>query len=463
MLVLRDQLDIALGSILLFIGVCSFAIALIRRRREDRILIWFGLFSGIYGVRMLLRAALNGATLSPHVRRTFENANDAASYLVLVAALVFWWELSKGRLRRINEIAMIPAVFIAVAGLGAIALGRSPLVFMNWNNALAVCVVLVLLTVSAVPALSRRYLVVPGRVLAIGTLIFAAVALYINVEHLLGRSPIDELEPPSFAIFVLSLGYVTAEKVFSNERRLLSIENELEIARGIQTSILPAGVPELDRTRIAAVYRPMASVAGDFYEFIVIDRHRAGFLVADVSGHGVPAALIASMVKVAMQSVVAVADSPAEVMRRLNRVLSGQLRGQFVTAAYLWVDTERNRARYSAAGHPPLLYWRAASNELQRIESNGLLFGVLADTDYPVCDVALASGDRLLLYTDGVIEAENSTGIAFGDTRLEEVLRTAHAHTAVEVSDRLLAEVRNWQPQSATQQDDITLVVIDVL
>jgi sigma-B regulation protein RsbU (phosphoserine phosphatase) len=382
---------------------------------------------------------------------------------VLVAALLFWWELSKGKLRQFNELAMIPAVFIAVAGVAAIALGKSPLMFMSWNNALAVCVVVVLLTVSAVPALSRRYLVVPGRVLAFGTLIFAAVALYINVDHLLGRSPVDELEPPSFAIFVLSLGYVTAEKVFANERRLVSIENELEIARGIQNSILPAAVPELDRARIAAAYKPMASVAGDFYEFVVVDHHRAGFLVADVSGHGVPAALIASMVKVAMQSVLAVADKPGDVMRGLNRVLTGQLRGQFVTAAYLWIDTERNAARYSAAGHPPLLYWHAASNELRQIESNGLLFGVLPDTEYPEADIALTSGDRLILYTDGVIEAENSAGTAFGDSRLEEVLRTTRAHTAVEVSDRLLAEVRNWQPQSATQQDDITLVIIDVI
>jgi sigma-B regulation protein RsbU (phosphoserine phosphatase) len=169
------------------------------------------------------------------------------------------------------------------------------------------------------------------------------------------------------------------------------------------------------------------------------------------------------MVKVAMQSVVNVADRPAEVLSGLNRILSPQLRGQFVTAAYLWMDTDAKKARYSAAGHPPLLYWSAQSGELRRIESNGLLFGVLPDSEYPVADIALDSGDRVLLYTDGVVEAENSTGVAFGDARLEEVLRSTRAHTAVEVSDRLVAEVRNWQPPSAAQQDDITLVVIDVV
>jgi len=412
---------------------------------------------------MLFRVALSQSNASEHLRRVLEVANDTTSYVILVFALLFWLELSVGKMRRFNEIATIVAALIAVAGIVAILLGKSPALLLPLNSVLAVCVVFVLLTVSAFPSLSRRYLLVPGRVLAIGTFVFAAAALYINISNVLGIQPIDAIEPPAFAIFVLCLGYVAAEKVFANERRLLSIENELEIARGIQRSILPASVPELERTRIAAAYKPMASVAGDFYEFVVVDRYRAGFLVADVSGHGVPAALIASMVKVAMQSVVAVADSPGEVMRGLSRVLSGQLRGQFVTAAYLWVDTERNMARYSAAGHPPLLYWRAESHELCRIESNGLLFGVLPDSEYPVCDVALGRGDRLLLYTDGVIEAENSTGIAFGDGRLEEVLRLSRAHTAVEVSDRLLAEVRNWQPQSVTQQDDITLLVIDVL
>jgi hypothetical protein len=87
----------------------------------------------------------------------------------------------------------------------------------------------------------------------------------------------------------------------------------------------------------------MTAVAGDFYEFIPVDQHRVGFLVADVSGHGVPAALIAAMIKVAMQSLVRCAHQPREVLRGLNRILSGQLRAQLVSAAYLWFDMELGR------------------------------------------------------------------------------------------------------------------------
>jgi len=251
------------------------------------------------------------------------------------------------------------------------------------------------------------------------------------------------------------------EKVFADERHLLAIEDELAIAREIQASILPSSVPELSRLRISAAYCPMTAVAGDFYWFIAIDPNRAGFLVADVSGHGVPAALIASMIKVAMQSVVTCADDPSSVLRGLERALSGQPRGQFVSAAYLWLDTESHKALYSAAGHPPLLHW--SQGKLERIQSNGLIFGVESDCDYPVREISITTGDRFLLYTDGLIEPENTNGESFDDRRLEEVVRDNQLRPASELSDRLLSELRHWQPASAAQQDDITLIVIDVL
>jgi sigma-B regulation protein RsbU (phosphoserine phosphatase) len=250
--------------------------------------------------------------------------------------------------------------------------------------------------------------------------------------------------------------------VFANERRLLAIENELAIAREIQTSILPSCVPQIDNLSISAAYRPMTAVAGDFYEFIPVDRKRVGFLVADVSGHGVPAALIASMIKVAMQSVEPCAHDPQAVLRGLNHVLSRQLRGQFVSAAYLWVDTENCRALYSAAGHPPLL--RLRQGKLERIESNGLLFGVIAERDdYPICALSTSPGDRFLLYTDGVTEPENATGDSFGDTELERVVRANQGSPPTELSNKVFSAIRRWQPSSTTQQDDITLIVIDVV
>lgn len=204
----------------------------------------------------------------------------------------------------------------------------------------------------------------------------------------------------------------------------------------------------------------MTAVAGDYYEFIPVDQNRVGFLVADVSGHGVPAALIASMVKVAMLSLVSFAHDPPEVLRRLNRILFGQMQRQLITAGYLWLDTEIGRGLYSAAGHPPLL--RLRENTLERIENNGLPIGVRPDSSYPVCEMELKAGDRFLLYTDGVVDPENAEGEPFGDRKFEQVVRNNHSRPPSELSEQVLAEIRHWQPASMTQLDDITLVIIDV-
>jgi len=287
--------------------------------------------------------------------------------------------------------------------------------------------------------------------------------LYTNLSSVLNYRVLPMVASLGFGALLFSLGYVALEMVFTNERRLLSIESELETARQIQASILPASVPELKNLRITASYHPMAAVAGDFYQFVRTDDHHLGILVADVSGHGVPAALISSMIKVAMQSVAVFAHDPAQVLGGLNRILSTELRGQLTSAAYLWIDTENYAARYSAAGHPPLLCWRDACGELQRIESNGLLFGVAQDSGYPVCNLAVAPRDRFLIYTDGLVEPENAHGESFGDRRLEQVVREHRSQPASELQQQLLSDLRLWQPASTSQQDDITLIVVDVL
>ena len=109
------------------------------------------------------------------------------------------------------------------------------------------------------------------------------------------------------------------------------------------------------------------------------------------------------------------------------------------------------------------LHWSHASGELRPIQSNGLLFGVWPDTTYPVHDLLLGAGDHLLLYTDGLIEPENTSGEPFGDHRLEEVAREHQACPAGDLSNRLLDGLRAWQAKPGSQEDDITLVVIDVL
>ena len=459
---LRGELiEIISGTVFVFVGLAACAIAASRRRTGVRLFLWLGIWSAMYGTGLLIRSPAVVAALPKWLQISVPYMKAVTAYLVVVVAFRAFLELSVGKLRLVIKIIIVAGIGVAVAGIGWFVFGGSEEKFIWYNHLVTVCGLLVLLTVLAVKKLSDKFLVLLNRrVLAAGMLVFVSLALWVNLSHALQYETPGLLNHLGFAVFLLSLGYVGMQIVFANERRLLSIENELIIAREIQNSILPSGSPEIENLRITAAYHPMTAVAGDFYDFIVVDQQRVGVLVADVSGHGVPAALIAAMIKAAMQSVASSAHDPRAVLCGLNRILSGRPRDQFVTAAYLWLDTENRKALYSAAGHPPLLRWREA--KLERIESNGLVFGVTPEPDYPVSELAIQTGDRFLLYTDGVIEPENAKGDAFGDSKLEQVVRDNQCRPASELADQLLSEIRRWQPASLAQQDDITLIVIDV-
>jgi serine phosphatase RsbU (regulator of sigma subunit) len=222
-------------------------------------------------------------------------------------------------------------------------------------------------------------------------------------------------------------------------------------------------VPHIGGIEIAVLYRPVSSVAGDMYQFLQPNGCGVGVLIADVTGHGVPAALIASMIKIAFQSVTEYATDPCLLLRELNRILTPELAGRLTTAGYLWVNTAARSAQYAAAGHPPLLLWRTDSSELLRIGNNGLLFGVCADCEYPALRFPLSTGDRLLMYSDGLTEPENVCGEAFGEQRLEALLKEHRKLTASALEHELLKELAQWQPRGTAQQDDITLVVLDLV
>ena len=459
-----DQLaNIMFGSVFLFIGLAACAFAAIRRGGGVRLFAWLGIWSAMRGVRLLAKSPSVVAVLPHWLQVCAPFVWVATMYLVLPVAVLAWLELTVGKVRPFLKTVIVGGFLIGLAGIGVFAVtGSKDRLMVYSDDLLAIAALLVLVVVVSVPRLARRFLVLPNRaVVVVGTLVFALEGLHFSLANTFHYKTTEITGSLAFAVLLFSFGYVAAQMVLANEHRLVSIDNELAIAREIQASILPGSSPAVKNLRVAAAYRPMTAVAGDFYEFVPIDANRNGFLVADVTGHGVPAALIASMVKVAMQSVISCAHDPSEVLHGLNRILCTQLRSQLVSAAYLWVDTENRKARYSAAGHPPLLLWR--EGKLERVESNGLLLGVFPDSDYPLFDIPIRIGDRFLLYTDGVIEPEDSDGKSFGDHRLEQVVRDNGSHAPAELLDQLLAEIHRWQPTSAAQHDDITLIVVDVV
>ncbi len=462
---LRGQIpDLVSGVFFVVMGLIAFAGAGIRRRSGVRILVWLGLWSLLFGVNEFLGTRAITLLIPGWALRPANIVQVSISYLLVVVGTLSFLELSIGKLRPVLWGFIAFDLVVAVVGIGRLLLQKSIAAPTIYNNVLSTIVLIILVGVVSVPKLSRRFMIVAGhRVLTVGTLVFAAQALHANLARPFNYSSPGIYSAIGFAVLLLSFAYTALGMVVSNERRLLAIDKELEIARQLQQSILPETTPSVRGVRICSSCLPMTAVAGDFYEFIPIDEHRVGILIADVSGHGVPAALIASMIKVAIQSVNGYARHPAEVMQRLGTLLSANLRGQFVSAGYLWIDTETRIARYSAAGHPPLLCWRSKGQTLEKIESNGLIFGVMQGTEYPEREIPFTAGDRFLLYTDGITEPENDTGEAFGDRKLSEVLRTHASLAADDLSRHLLREVMGWQTAASTQQDDMTLVVVDAL
>jgi phosphoserine phosphatase RsbU/P len=248
-------------------------------------------------------------------------------------------------------------------------------------------------------------------------------------------------------------------------RQLLDINNELEMAREIQLSILPHEIPKIKGVEIAARYMPMSLVAGDFYDFIVVDERHVGILVADVSGHGLPAALIASMLKVALAAQAPHAFDPGCVLSGLNQSLCGKFKRHFVTGAYMFVDTEKNSIKYAGAGHPPLLLWRQSTESVSEVLENGLLLGFFPDAPYSFVEVRVEPGDKAVLYTDGILETRSPSSEEFGADLFKLFLESNHTVKADKFADLVLDELTGWSEgrKGDRQEDDITLLVIDFL
>jgi phosphoserine phosphatase RsbU/P len=261
--------------------------------------------------------------------------------------------------------------------------------------------------------------------------------------------------------FVASIAFAVADRFLRTEGRLASVDRELATARRIQQAILPERVPDLQRFRLDVRYLPMTEVAGDFYDFLNVTRPNGTVLIADVSGHGVPAALIASMVKVAAASHRDSASDPGALLSAVSRALDGQLGGQFLTAMCVHLDGERGEIAYAGAGHPPILHWRAAEERLDILHSDGPLIG-LVPSQYASRSVGVQRGDRLIVYTDGVLEAVNQRGAFFGDERFHAVIAQNATNSGTELGHAIVDDMTHWCGNAAGFGDDVTLVVIEV-
>ena len=246
-------------------------------------------------------------------------------------------------------------------------------------------------------------------------------------------------------------------------QQLAAMKSELETARQIQLSILPREMPKVAGLDMAARYIPMTEVAGDFYDFILIDDKRLGAFVGDVSGHGMPAALISSMLKIALAAQAPVASEPAKVMAGLNLALCGKFQGHFVTAAYIFIDLEKEdhslrRSRTSTSGA-----WAAKPPGSARgLEENGLMLGAFSFASYTSVEFPFHEGMWALLYTDGILEMSCAAGEEFGIDRLTEFTAKHEDLSACSFVEELFQHLSKWDDRHSgpDREDDLTVLAI---
>ncbi|HEY1965793.1 MAG TPA: PP2C family protein-serine/threonine phosphatase [Acidobacteriaceae bacterium] len=440
----QSEIFLLLGAAFATVGIVSAANAFFGRK-FDPLLFWLAIFAFLYGNRLWLQTPLLGLIIPKSM--FFRSLRPAANYLVPIPA--FFYFDAAGYLGRFGRMLLYPLTFI-MASLVICAFIFGPLHIFDIVNNFTVVVGLLALAFYFIRARAPDK---DFRIIRVGLLAFVILALWDNLAGLYGAA---KLEPFGFLVFLITLGYVAARRSRDRDAQLAAVHKELEVAQEIQRSILPLAFPQSRSFRVAARYAPMRSVAGDFYDFPLTGDYEAGLLVADVSGHGVPAALIASMVKLAAASQRGNASDPAAFLAGMNSVLCGNTQSQFVTAAYVHLNAATAEMRYAAAAHPPMLLLR--DGEVSEVTENGLMLGAFDTATYEMVAYPLQPGDRLVLYTDGIMEAANDKAEEFGRERLRALLSNAPMLSHESIADLILTTVQRW---SAAQEDDLTLLVCD--
>ncbi len=251
-----------------------------------------------------------------------------------------------------------------------------------------------------------------------------------------------------------------------NERETDRLESDLAIARDIQNNLLPPQTPRVRGLDIFSSYRPAKEIGGDYFDFLPVDESHMGLVVADASGKSIPAALVMSTTRAILRFVAPGGESAAETLTRVNAILSVDIpKGLFVTAYYVILDPLGKSMLCASAGHNPLLLARA-DGSVEMLNPGGIALGFdsgpIFQRSIREQRVKLATGDRVLLYTDGVVECVNAANEEYSDRRLREFLRRNSELSSHDFVGALLAELDRHRG-AVDMRDDTTIVTFKVL
>lgn len=238
------------------------------------------------------------------------------------------------------------------------------------------------------------------------------------------------------------------------------LERELQMAREVQASLLPRHTPHLPGWEFAAHWQPAREVSGDFYDFIPLGADQLGLVIADVTDKGMPAALFMALSRSIVRASVTNAASPLEGILQANRLIcADSTNSMFVTLCYVQIDALMGEVTFVNAGHNPPLLYRAGNDQLGRLARTGMALGVDPDSPFEQRMAALAPGDFIVLYTDGVTDALNGAGEEFGLERLQKAAQAHRLSPAADVVAEIKTQLAGFIGDSAPF-DDVTLVVV---
>lgn len=256
--------------------------------------------------------------------------------------------------------------------------------------------------------------------------------------------------------------YLTLKNAAESEEKLNLLKQELKIARKIQESILPKEIPHFSGIKIGKRYISANEVGGDFYDFNTTDSDKLGTLIADVSGHGIPAALIASMLKIAFTIQKKNKSEARKILSGLNNMLMGKIENHYITACYLLYDKNSMELSHFRAGHPYTIILRRNKNELIEFNGRSNAIGFWKDIKISHETIKSQSRDRVILYTDGIIECRNNKGKIYGDDRFKNLLMDIRDLSLDQFMDEIIRSIRKWNNNKDTFEDDISLLVMDI-
>src|SRR5215210_321447 len=239
-----------------------------------------------------------------------------------------------------------------------------------------------------------------------------------------------------------------------------SVEQELRVARGIQHALLPKDLPELEGWEIAHHYRPAREVGGDFYDFLRLEDGRVGFVIGDVSGKGMAAALVMANTQSVLRAVAHRGSvAPEQVLAEANEILCAYIppTNMFVTCFYAILEPESGRLRYANAGHDPP-HVRRSDDNAEELRARGMPLGLMAGMGYEEEVASLREGESVLFYSDGLVEAHDTKGEMFGFPRLRGLMAEHGAEGSL--GEFLMEELYSFVGEGWEQEDDITLLTL---